>query len=427
MTLKISKNDARDALREQLQALALPGWKQLRLFKEAQQGLTKSIRTWRSQSPMVALIRSQKTARREKLERIRGLVAQVGRKDVDPYIFRNTEGKDECKEIRRLAGELLDDYGWPRKAPPKHSAFLEGLWPAQARKPKTPLKPRWHQLKRRPFHKRASCDLSYHQAVFNLLDLCPEVAKQNVNRLRRREQQCGLKFPAAVFELYSLRYVDDIFFDNTNQDSLVELPDFGEQLEMKDDVDYLKVAIENQGVVTWHVPLDPGDDPPVLQAPDGVVSMGEIVSAAFSNFVFDMIANNYFRGWTTGMHLEAKATMPDQGLLRRIRKRFREGPRTRHRTSTVHRFFTPEGILTISSNTPRDRAANRGLWKIEASSAESLFKIAREVWDYQDVAKKIKATALGPEERSRGRDVLKQLRRPQVHDCADPNSRSSAF
>ncbi len=143
--------------------------------------------------------------------------------------------------------------------------------------------------------------LRFHRRVFEKLGEEPAPSEENAQIVAQREKELGVKFPASVREWFSLEGVFELFRANTNEDELVtneHLAD-GQRLAMLGDPDetargYLRVAVENQGVIGWYVPLDGSDDPPVLHNDDDWDSpVDEVVwvrcSDRFSEFLFSMM------------------------------------------------------------------------------------------------------------------------------------------
>lgn len=136
--------------------------------------------------------------------------------------------------------------------------------------------------------------LAFHQRVCDALDFVPARSKQRAAALEKREAASGVTFPASVKEWFGLEGVHELFREHTNEDALVALDELGGREEARQG--YLRVAIENQAVVSWFVRLDGTDDPPVLAADVGEDESSALDEVAwtpcadtFSEFLRDML------------------------------------------------------------------------------------------------------------------------------------------
>jgi hypothetical protein len=122
--------DAEEALRQHLQALALPAAEQQKLYGDVGCqicGLTETVGIWSKNSRMASLVSNQNARRREKLARIQQVADNVSQdRDVACYDYEFTRRDGRWKEMRTLARELLGDYGWPRGRPPKRGNMIYG-------------------------------------------------------------------------------------------------------------------------------------------------------------------------------------------------------------------------------------------------------------------------------------------------------------
>ncbi len=138
--------------------------------------------------------------------------------------------------------------------------------------------------------------LRYHQEVFNFLNSKPTISSSALQVIEKRETACGITFPLAVKEWYSIEGAIKLFEENTEH-YLTPLEELGNSEEIFHG--YLTVAVENQGVVVWSVRLDGSDDPPVIDIPYGDEDLSKVdwdfISEKFSTFIFNMIcADNVF-------------------------------------------------------------------------------------------------------------------------------------
>jgi hypothetical protein len=74
---------------------------------------------------MAAYVGKQNARRRKSLRRIEQLASEISAdRTVNCFDYVFTRKDDRWTEIRILARDLLDDYGWPRKRPPKRGSML---------------------------------------------------------------------------------------------------------------------------------------------------------------------------------------------------------------------------------------------------------------------------------------------------------------
>ena len=213
--------------------------------------------------------------------------------------------------------------------------------------------------------------IGYHGAALEMLGIAAGRSPQRERALAERERHNGVPFPAAVVEWFSLEDGDRLFHDNSNQDRLEALEQLGDPDETRQG--YLRVAIENQGVVAFYVRLDEGDDPPVYDNNDEFLEeqLDRIswnrVSACFSNFVFDMLCIGRLQAYRRDLYVRATGRAPDAADLHALGRRLRPGPVTRTPDVEVHRFFGPHEYATV-----RWEPDGGAEWHLEADSPEAL-------------------------------------------------------
>lgn len=262
----------------------------------------------------------------------------------------------------------------------------------------------------------------YHQPILDLLGVETAMPFDRVAAIEERERVCGMRFPASVREWFAVQDAEALFHDNTNNDHLEKLQKLGDPAETRQG--YLRVATENQAVVAWYVRLAEGDDPPVYHNKDQwnenlSETYWQANSVTFTNFIFDMISSHHFRGWYSGMQLSAKDSLPDEATLDRLRGWFRQGPTTDAPGSKVYRFFTTQGVITISSVTPEDLANGAAEWSIEAASPEALLDFGRKLSGVGTLAQTLKAQSCTPQSRAKGEELLQRLRN---ENAAEPGA-----
>ena len=234
-------------------------------------------------------------------------------------------------------------------------------------------------------------ELRYHAQTFRLLGLVPSRRPDADVLLAGRESACGSAFPASVKEWFSLEGAAELFSRST-QERMSPLEALGSPGQVAQG--YLRVASENQGVVDWYVPLGGPDDPPVLVV-DGdrkgplVAASLQIHAASFGTFLFDMFAENRFRGWQLGTYLVARGQAPDEAVLAELRAHLEEGPRTDLRHRKIRRLFGGAGWLTAVS-ADDDLPAHLATWTFDAASPEALHDMVRVLWRLPGLADTIR-------------------------------------
>jgi hypothetical protein len=212
--------------------------------------------------------------------------------------------------------------------------------------------------------------IEYHRAALEMLGAEPRPSLERQRLIAARERACGAAFPPSVVEWFALEHADALFYDNSNQDSLEPLESLGEPAETRQG--YLRVALENQGVVAFYVRLDEGDDPPVYDNNDefGQEDLSRIawnrLSVSFTNFVFDMVSIGRLHAFGRDLWLETEGPVPAEdpaGL--------RPGPAT-HGEAEVRRFFGPHEQVGVRW----EPGAETAQWQLQADSAERLSELA---------------------------------------------------
>lgn len=253
-----------------------------------------------------------------------------------------------------------------------------------------------------------TAQLKYHQPILDLLEIEPVIPVDRIAAIEARERICGAQYPASVREWFALENAEALFHDNTNDDHLIELAELGDPAETKQG--YLHVANENQGVVGWYVRLAEGDDPPVYHNNDDwnedlSKTDWQPISETFTNFIFDMISTQCFRGWYSGAYLTANDRLPDQKTLSLLQARFQQGPTTDLIDAKVYRFFTWEGMIAIRCVTPEYLANGSAEWTIDTGTSEALLDFAQKLWDVGTLSETLKPYGHA------GAEVLRRLRR----------------
>jgi len=114
--------------------------------------------------------------------------------------------------------------------------------------------------------------LRYHSRTFQLLGIEPRRSPSAVEAVVRAEERMGRRLPESVREWYELENACCLLLEHSNHDPPVDVSDFGKPERDRlggatHDLlaeDLLVFRWENQGVCTWAIRLDGGDDPPVV-------------------------------------------------------------------------------------------------------------------------------------------------------------------
>jgi hypothetical protein len=246
----------------------------------------------------------------------------------------------------------------------------------------------------------------FHQPICDLLGIKPRVSKEREAQIAIREQVCGRSFPRSIKEFYVLEDSEL----HLGEHELVAPEELGDPSEMHHG--YLRVAVENQGVVAWYAHLTGSDDPPVLhnndQWDEDLLAIDwSPCSDTFSSFVFDMIAVGHFGGGYRS--LTAVDQFPDEAHIRELQQVYQEGPVSDQPGFRVRRFFNEHGLLRIATNAPELDSDLRAHWLIQTDTESSLYDFARSVWLFGNVAKTLTAEGSYPDSIRAAENVLKRL------------------
>jgi hypothetical protein len=255
--------------------------------------------------------------------------------------------------------------------------------------------------------------LKYHQQILNLLGIELDMLASRVAIIDERERACGVRFPASVREWFALESAESLFYRKTNQDHLEELASLGDPRDTAQG--YLKVATENQGVVTWYVRLAEGDDPSVYESDndwndDLSKTNWRMAARTFTSFIFDMMSFQHFGGWLSYMYLSAEDQWPSPDEFGLLRDWLQEGPRIEAPDALVYRFFNTQGMVTIRAAKPGHSAGATAVWDIEADEVEDLFEFAKKLWPVGTLSLTLKVKGGSPEWRAIGNGILQRLR-----------------
>lgn len=225
----------------------------------------------------------------------------------------------------------------------------------------------------------------FHEEALRQLSLAYEADADALSALERRAAELGVRFPASFVEWYGMRDGIALLQQHSNTDWPVEIAKLGTaRWPFETSVPgsahgpMLQFMVENQQVCTWGIPLDAGDDPPVLVAVDPDFKWRDL-APSFSTFIACQIWDH--DGGPNGGLLLAQACELAPGDLELLRRSCRERPTTHGwPTRNVFRFERDDAHILIWD------AERQADWWISAHSEESLTAIAREVWRCGDLS-----------------------------------------
>lgn len=289
-------SDFETSLRSVLQALALDAEAQIALYEPGRCVpclLSMTITHWQQHTAPGA-VEGHSQDRRQILSAVvdASSKASLSHACYDNRALENSE----FASLRRTAQHALRVWGWDTGAPDPQ--FLYGTLAAAQRATQSRQRRQREQSDaRRPGRPK----LRYHQKLMQALGVTPAFSERNLQLLQDREQELGIKLPASIVELLSLAGITELFRERSNQDELITNAEFDEWHKLERFGDprevhqgFLCVAVENQAVVAWYVPLDGSADPPVVHNNDQWLedlSQTDWVHCAdsFSRFVRDMM------------------------------------------------------------------------------------------------------------------------------------------
>ncbi len=266
-------SDAAEAsLLSVLQALALPADGQIALYPEGRCvpcSLSLMWGWWSREFQAAWLSQDRSAEQRQALQQLEQVSEEAARSHRCHDNDAVRQGA-EFAALRQVAAEALSVLGGTTGSPdlqylpgtPQHAARCEQV-------------ERERKQRQRAARRPGKAKLRYHRALFEALQETPVVSRRQEELLREREQALGIRLPEAVFELLSLDGIAELFREHSNADELITNDEFDawrklEQLGIPAEVQqgYLRVAVENQGVVAFYVPLEGSADPPVFHNND---------------------------------------------------------------------------------------------------------------------------------------------------------------
>jgi hypothetical protein len=270
--------------------------------------------------------------------------------------------------------------------------------------------------------------VSYHQSVFDLLDLRPRISAEARASIEACEARSGRRLPAAVRDWYSTENVvladelppeaeetpdepwdDSLWYDYSNMDHPEPLTAVLEQFTQRsrgepspEGPDLIRVMGENQGCCSWYIRLDGSENPPVVVDHDFEGREWFQVADRFSGFVFDWFAGYYFMNWTPlsertflssrrtrpprekvhldGLWLSAPADEPlAPPYLDFLIENFAEESRQQIADGVIqYQFRDEDGLVRVTSD-GYGEPDGVSAWWLHAPSAPQLLRLARRI------------------------------------------------
>jgi hypothetical protein len=129
--------------------------------------------------------------------------------------------------------------------------------------------------------------MSYHDATFRLLGKNTDISAAAKLMFNESEHRLGIKMPMSLREWYERESAIVVLADCSNQDPPIEVSRFkivawhGKRL--------MPIRNENQGVCTWAVEIDGGENPAVLVEVDSNGTHWDVLANSFSEYVFSCV------------------------------------------------------------------------------------------------------------------------------------------
>jgi hypothetical protein len=305
--------------------------------------------------------------------------------------------------------------------------------------------------------------VSYHQSVFDLLDLEPKESARAREMIDVSEARMGRRLPEAVRQWYLIDGVvalpdeanwreriesqrNHLWYDYSNMDSPMPLGWVLRHFENRETINpngeipvrVVHVMSENQAVCNWFVQVDGSDDPPVVVDEDYNFDTKQVVSWVrvadrFSVFVFDWFGHYYYKNWTplsehdddprrrtpparekpylNGLWLYAPEAEPlPPPCLDYFIENLNEGPR-RQIADGVMQYLFQDGDARLRVTTdPYGEEGGVSAWWLHAASDKGLLRLAERVARWAGIGKTLQSRTKS------ARPVMEQL---QINISAD--------
>jgi hypothetical protein len=162
----------------------------------------------------------------------------------------------------------------------------------------------------------------------------------------------------------------------------------------------LVIAVENQGVCAWGVPLDGDDDPPVLVG--GELGDGTVRTVPYADHVEAYInARRWDRAClASGMVLQAQAEVLDDKSLAYLRARYEELPSTSGWPGEATYRFQAAGVRIMLW-----AGSDQCYWLVSGPDADRLYEATPALLSYSDLRSSLWSNDIA------GQTLLDQIRR----------------
>jgi hypothetical protein len=273
--------------------------------------------------------------------------------------------------------------------------------------------------------------VSYHQNVFDLLDMEPlPVSPEAVALIEACERRCGHRLPAALREWCAFAEnvplrerassaLISLWIRYSTPDHPVPLASILDEFEQACDPNgvppgFVCLLVENQACARWYAEIDGSDDPPVWVDNDSEDREEWTRLVPFSDFLFHWFAHFgsedclplLRQPYRAGVWLRAPrepALLPPH--LDQLIDALDERPRhERPGGPTTYTFSAPAASLRVASD-HRDVAGGHSAWWLHGETAEALEGLARRVRHVGALAEALRADT------DAGRAVLERLGR----------------
>jgi hypothetical protein len=125
---------------------------------------------------------------------------------------------------------------------------------------------------------------SFHSRVFRLLGAQPPISAAALSEVERAGRRLGRRLPTSVREWYACGDALWILAEYSNNDPPIPVDEFA--ISEWKSLQLLPFRVENQGVCVWSIVLDGSDDPPVYVDVDSNGTDWQLLSPAFSAYVY---------------------------------------------------------------------------------------------------------------------------------------------
>ena len=247
--------------------------------------------------------------------------------------------------------------------------------------------------------------------------------------MERREQEMGIRLPAAVRDWYA-RFGNTSLPDYVEESPLHKFRQIGADCltaAVGTNHQWLHVAVDHCGGWTMSVPLNGEEDPPVIH---DVQYTPSLVSYKFSAYLFDLVVLTRFDMLSVGREryvVEAACDLPAAAEHQQLQTLFNVGPRTQQRDidlagkplQTHHyplqdwsddnwRYFRNDSVFWLRSGTSTKTGEQQSLWYFVAGSLPSLRSTLHDVWHIGSLAHTVRPCS-GPHQQACA-SLLSELR-----------------